>query len=77
MGVYPLLEDETCWFLAADFDKASWRADVTALADTCRSMDVPVYLERSRSGNGAHPWIFFSNPVASSKRCPFSPSENM
>ena len=63
MGVYPLLEDETCWFLAADFDKASWPADVTAFADTCRSMNVPVYLERSRSGNGAHAWIFFSDPV--------------
>ncbi len=63
MGVYPLLEDETCWLLAADFDKVSWRADASAFADTGRSMDIPVYLERSRSGNGAHAWIFFSNPV--------------
>jgi hypothetical protein len=63
MGVYPLLEDEMCWFLAADFDKTSWKADVTAFADTCRSVGVPTYLERSRSGNGVHAWVFLSSPV--------------
>ena len=41
MGAYPLLEDETCWFLAADFDKSSWKDDVSALAETCRSVGVP------------------------------------
>ncbi len=63
MGVYPLLEDETCWFLAADFDKSSWQADVSAFVETCRSAGVSVALERSRSGNGAHAWFFFEAPV--------------
>ena len=63
MGVYPLLEDDTCWFLAADFDKTSWEDDVAALAETCRSVGVPVAIERSRSGNGAHAWFFFTAPV--------------
>lgn len=63
MGVYPLLQDETCWFLAADFDKASWQEDIGAFRETCRAMDVPSAIERSRSGNGAHAWFFFSSPV--------------
>jgi superfamily II DNA or RNA helicase len=66
MGVYALLEDETCWFLAIDFDKSSWREDVGAFAETCRAMDVPVAVERSRSGDGAHAWFFFGAPVAAS-----------
>jgi superfamily II DNA or RNA helicase len=63
MGVYPLLVDETCWFLAADFDKKSWQEDIAAFAQTCRHHDVPVAIERSRSGNGGHAWFFFSSPV--------------
>jgi hypothetical protein len=63
IGVYPLLEDETCWFLAVDFDKASWRDDAAAFVETCRLYDVPAALERSRSGNGGHIWIFFSTPI--------------
>ncbi len=66
MGVYPLLEDETCWFLAADFDKSSWKDEVAAFAETCRSVGVPVAIERSRSGNGAHVWFFFATPVPAS-----------
>ena len=66
MGVYPLLEDETCWFLAADFDQASWRDDIVAFGQTCRSAGVPVAVERSRSGNGAHAWVFFAAPVPAS-----------
>jgi superfamily II DNA or RNA helicase len=66
MGVYPMLEDETCRLLAIDFDKASWRDDVAALTETCRQMGVPVSVERSRSGNGAHAWFFFTGPVAAS-----------
>ncbi len=50
MGTYPLLADERCWFLAADFDKDSWREDVAAVAATCRELDLPVAMERSRSG---------------------------
>ena len=63
MGVYPLLEDETCWFLAVDFDKRSWTEDVGAFAETSRRVGLPASVERSRSGNGAHVWFFFSSPV--------------
>lgn len=66
IGVYPLLPDETCWFLVADFDKASWREDVKAFSETCSSHDLAIAVERSRSGNGAHAWVFFSEPVAAS-----------
>ncbi len=62
-GVYPMLPDETCWFLAADFDKRSWMQDVAAFRDTARAKGICVAIERSRSGNGAHAWIFFTEPV--------------
>jgi superfamily II DNA or RNA helicase len=65
-GVYPLMADETCWFLAADFDKQSWQRDALAFLTTCRQRGVPAALERSRSGNGGHVWIFFSEPVPAS-----------
>ena len=67
VGVYPLLLDQTCWFLAADFDKDSWERDVIAFLDTCRKFDVPAALERSRSGNGGHIWIFFAEPIPASE----------
>jgi hypothetical protein len=63
MGVYPMLLDETCWFLAVDLDKASWQEDARAFWETCQVSGVPVALERSRSGNGGHFWFFFSEPV--------------
>jgi superfamily II DNA or RNA helicase len=62
-GVYPLLQDETCWFLTADFDKESWADDARALLDTCHAKGIVAALERSRSGNGGHVWMFFSEPV--------------
>src|ERR1700722_11950893 len=62
-GVYPMLPDETCWFLAADFDKNDWMVDALAMIGTCRAKGIPAALERSRSGNGGHVWIFFSEPV--------------
>ena len=64
-GVYPLLPGETCWFLAADFDGDAWAADALAYMETCRTKGVPASLERSRSGNGGHVWIFFSEPIRS------------
>jgi superfamily II DNA or RNA helicase len=69
-GVYPMLADETCWFLVADFDKKSWMRDVGAFRDTARARGVPVAIERSRSGNGAHAWIFFAEciPAAEARR---------
>jgi hypothetical protein len=63
MGVYPMLPDETCWFLAVDFDKHTWKEDVGAFAETARRLGLAVLIERSRSGNGAHAWFFFSEPT--------------
>jgi hypothetical protein len=67
IGIYPLLTDETCWFLAADFDKENWIDDVSAYLETCKTYNVQAVLERSRSGNGGHVWIFFSEPVPASQ----------
>jgi len=67
MGVYPLLPNETCHFLAIDFDKETWREDVRAFMDTCSLEEIPASLERSRSGNGAHIWIFFDKPIPAVK----------
>jgi superfamily II DNA or RNA helicase len=63
IGVYALREDNGCIFLAADFDGAGWRADVTAYRDAARRCGTHAWVERSRSGNGAHAWIFFTEPV--------------
>ncbi|CAN5494782.1 DEAD/DEAH box helicase [soil metagenome] len=62
-GVYPMLVDETCFFLAFDFDKATWGNDVTAVMETSRRLEIPAALERSRSGNGGHVWVFFAEAV--------------
>ena len=66
IGIYPLLQDETCWFLAADFDKTSWRDDTAAFLKTCEKHGVPAHREVSRSGNGGHVWIFFEQNVPAS-----------
>ena len=63
VGVYPLLADDTCYFLAVDFDEQEWRGDAQAFLQSCRSLGVPAVLEVSRSGNGAHVWIFFTRKV--------------
>jgi hypothetical protein len=68
IGCYPMLEDETTWFLAVDFDKTSWKEDVAAFAETSRAHDLPVAIERSRSGNGAHAWFFFTSPYPQTSR---------
>jgi hypothetical protein len=63
MGVYPMLRDETCFFLTADFDKSHWQEDAATILETCRRMNVPAALERSRSGNGGHVWFFFAEAI--------------
>jgi hypothetical protein len=64
MGLYPLLQDDTCNLLAIDLDGESWPGDVAALRDTCAELGLTSAVERSRSGAGAHLWLFFSEPVA-------------
>jgi hypothetical protein len=61
IGVYPLLPDDTCHFLVVDFDEAEWRDDARVFIQSCDELGVPAALEISRSGNGAHTWIFFAN----------------
>ena len=64
VGVYPLLANDTCHFLAVDFDEADWQADASAFVQSCNELGVPVALEVSRSGKGAHAWIFFAYEVS-------------
>ncbi len=62
IGIYPLLQDNTTWFLAADFDKANWQDEAVAFLNVSKEKEIPAYLERSRSGNGGHVWVFFDKP---------------
>ena len=62
-GVYPLLQDETCFFLAVDFDKTGWREDALAFLETCHYLNLATALERSQSGRGAHVWFFFEEAI--------------
>ena len=64
VGVYPLLEDDSCHFLAIDFDEADWREDACAIIRSCEELGVPAALEISRSGQGAHVWVFFTSQVS-------------
>jgi hypothetical protein len=64
IGIYPMLQDETCYFLAADFDGEDWIDNVFTFKKTCVEEGVPIAVERSRSGNGAHAWIFFNENIS-------------
>ena len=66
IGVYPMLLDERCLFLAVDFDDGDWAADSLAYLATCERAGIPAALERSRSGNGGHVWIFFAEAIPAS-----------
>ncbi|MDO5090559.1 MAG: DEAD/DEAH box helicase family protein [Cardiobacteriaceae bacterium] len=64
VGMYPLRADESCFFLAMDFDDGDWQADAAAVVETCKALDLPVAVEVSRSGQGAHLWWFFAEPLS-------------
>lgn len=64
VGVYPLLPDDTCYILAVDFDEAEWQDDAMAFTKSCHELGVPAALEISRSGSGAHAWVFFTRSVS-------------
>ena len=66
-GIYPLLDDNTSFFLAADFDGKNWQKTIIEYTDKCKSYELPVYIERSRSGNGGHAWWFFETNYSASK----------
>ena len=63
IGSYPLLHDETCLYLAIDFDEEKWQKDISAFRLVCKELNIPMAFERSRSGNGAHAWLFFEEPI--------------
>lgn len=67
IGIYPLLPDETTHFLAIDFDENDWQKDISAVCKVCEEYRICAAVERSRSGNGAHLWIFFSEPISAMK----------
>ncbi len=62
IGIYPLLKDNTSWFIAADFDKENWLEECRIFIEYCKNYNIPAYLERSRSGKGGHIWVFFDQP---------------
>ncbi len=67
IGIYPLLTDNTSWFIVADFDKKGWIIECTQFIAACLSKGITAYMERSRSGNGGHVWIFFDRPYPAIK----------
>lgn len=64
IGIYPLLPGDLCNFLAIDFDKKTYEKDVIAFWNTCDDLGIPIYVEKSRSGDGAHVWIFFEESIS-------------
>lgn len=63
-GIYPMLSDEVCYFLAMDFDDEGWQKDIKALRNICTERNIPIAVERSQSGNGAHAWFFFKDRIS-------------
>ncbi len=67
IGIYPLLKDNTSWFIATDFDKSNWLEECRAFLNCCEEQGIPAFLERSRSGKGGHVWLFFERPYPAAK----------
>jgi len=63
IGIYPMVADETCYFLAIDFDGDGWKKDISVIRDICHEKKIPFTVERSLSGNGAHVWFFFEDKI--------------
>ena len=72
-GIYPLMSDNTSFFIAVDFDGMNWQVSILDLHRTCKESEISSYIERSRSGNGGHLWIFFDDafPAYQSRRILF------
>ena len=66
IGIYALQPDDSCWFLAIDLDEEDWQSDVKAVRNVCEKHHIPYSVEKSRSGNGAHIWFFFSELIPAS-----------
>jgi superfamily II DNA or RNA helicase len=64
VGIYPMLPDETCYFLAIDFDGAEWQRDISLIREICMECNLPFAVERSRSGKGGHAWFFFEDRIS-------------
>lgn len=70
VGIYPLNHDESCCFLAIDFDDDGWQKDISIIRDVCKEFDIPYAVERSRSSKGGHVWFFFEEqaPAATARK---------
>ena len=64
IGIYPMYPNETCHFLAIDFDDEGWEQDITILRSSCKEFNIPIAIERSRSGTGGHAWFFFEQQIS-------------
>ena len=66
LGLYPMTTNDTCFLLAMDFDESTWGEDIKVVITVCNNNNIPVYAERSRSGEGCHLWFFFEREMKAS-----------
>ncbi|NDV65295.1 TOTE conflict system archaeo-eukaryotic primase domain-containing protein [Bacteroides sp. 224] len=64
IDIYPLLPNDNCLLLVVDFDEEKWKEDIDIFRSVCKTCNVPIAIERSRSGNGAQAWIFFEKSIS-------------